>query len=258
MYATKDYTGQKFGKLTAISATGASSRSRRVWRFQCECGRFVERAADNVITSLRNGNIPACDVCCRHSVPPKVEPVRLEITGQRFGRLTALEPTGRVNSRRYAIWRFQCDCGAIVERVGGHVVQNAKRQRSIPSCGSFDCRGSGKARRPNGVSGRNRLASAYRRSAQARNLAFELSDERLDALFQGPCHYCGAEPSQVSITRKSRSAPFVYNGIDRLDNSRGYVEGNVVSCCGRCNRAKGTMSREEFLAWVERVHAHNQ
>ena len=27
-------------------------------------------------------------------------------------------------------------------------------------------------------------------------------------------------------------------GLDRIDNSKGYVIGNVVPCCGNCNRIK--------------------
>lgn len=51
---------------------------------------------------------------------------------------------------------------------------------------------------------------------------------------------------------------FVRNGIDRVDSAQGYVLTNVVPCCKQCNRAKSDLSREEFLTWVERVHAHNQ
>jgi len=46
----------------------------------------------------------------------------------------------------------------------------------------------------------------------------------------------------------------VYNGIDRLDNDLGYVPGNVVSACGRCNKAKLTMPVGDVLAWVKAVY----
>lgn len=40
------------------------------------------------------------------------------------------------------------------------------------------------------------------------------------------------------------------NGIDRVDNDKGYVPGNVSPCCWVCNIAKGTMSLDE---WAEMV-----
>lgn len=38
-----------------------------------------------------------------------------DITGRRFGRLTALQPLGRVDSRGSALWLCRCDCGAELE-----------------------------------------------------------------------------------------------------------------------------------------------
>lgn len=35
----------------------------------------------------------------------------LEISGQRFGRLTAIEPTGESDNYKCRLWRFHCDCG---------------------------------------------------------------------------------------------------------------------------------------------------
>jgi hypothetical protein len=45
------------------------------------------------------------------------------------------------------------------------------------------------------------------------------------------------------------------NGLDRVDNARGYESGNVVPCCDPCNRMKGTLSREAFLEHVALVAA---
>lgn len=49
----------------------------------------------------------------------------LDLTGQRFGRLTAIERVGS-NKRRQSLWSCKCDCGSIVVVVGtelncGHI-----------------------------------------------------------------------------------------------------------------------------------------
>lgn len=50
---------------------------------------------------------------------------------------------------------------------------------------------------------------------------------------------------------------FLYNGIDRLDNRRGYTVKNSVPCCTLCNYKKGNQSADEFLTWVRKVATHS-
>ncbi|APC25760.1 HNH endonuclease [Only Syngen Nebraska virus 5] len=69
-----------------------------------------------------------------------------------------------------------------------------------------------------------------------RNKNFQLTKEQYDILRQGNCTYCGRTCSKTHT-----------NGIDRVDNDRGYVLDNCVSCCGSCNIAKGMMNVEEFI-----------
>lgn len=91
--------------------------------------------------------------------------------------------------------------------------------------------------------------------AKSRGLEFTLTDDELDTLFSGKCFYCDSPPSN-KIRAKTPHGPlqvFVYNGIDRVDNKRGYVIDNVVSACNICNRAKGDMSQQEFMYWIERL-----
>ena len=70
-------------------------------------------------------------------------------------------------------------------------------------------------------------------------------------LAEGECHYCGKE----AVILNERTCK--YNGIDRIDNTRGYVPGNMVSACSTCNMAKGELSRETFLRMCSRVHTFN-
>lgn len=46
---------------------------------------------------------------------------------------------------------------------------------------------------------------------------------------------------------------YTYNGIDRVDNNKGYTITNSVPCCKDCNFAKRDMTHDEFIAWVTRV-----
>lgn len=46
----------------------------------------------------------------------------------------------------------------------------------------------------------------------------------------------------------------MYNGLDRLDNTKGYTKDNVAPCCTVCNSAKGTLTVTEFSEWVERIY----
>jgi hypothetical protein len=61
---------------------------------------------------------------CRGTVSPK----RMDLTGQRFGKLTALEFVGK-NKLGFTLWRCTCDCGA--ERT---VTLNALRCNRIRAC----------------------------------------------------------------------------------------------------------------------------
>lgn len=94
--------------------------------------------------------------------------------------------------------------------------------------------------------------SAYRQGAKTRGYEFSLSKEEFLFLLTSPCFYC-ASPPQENILRNNLGV----NGIDRLDNSLGYISGNVVPCCSRCNTAKSSMSYKEFMEWIGRVYFHS-
>lgn len=53
----------------------------------------------------------------------------IDLTGQRFGRLIALNATEK-RKRRSVVWRFECDCGSEVELAAGPV-----RAGVVSSCG---------------------------------------------------------------------------------------------------------------------------
>lgn len=56
----------------------------------------------------------------------------LELTGQRFGRLTVLECVGK-DDWHHTIWRVRCDCGNVLNVRGSHLTSG-----NTKSCGCYN------------------------------------------------------------------------------------------------------------------------
>jgi 5-methylcytosine-specific restriction endonuclease McrA len=104
--------------------------------------------------------------------------------------------------------------------------------------------------KPAGVAAKNRIKKAYRQNAKNRGIVWNLSDLRFEQLIFENCVYCGAVPANHTSDTKQHLA---YSGIDRVNNTEGYTDENVVACCAVCNHAKSDMTVSEFEVWVNRV-----
>ncbi len=83
------------------------------------------------------------------------------------------------------------------------------------------------------------------RSARDRNKEFTLTLEEYSQLVYENCYYCNNILGQKPIQGV---------GLDRLDNSKGYVTDNCVSCCMICNQLKmDTLTVQEAKAAVKAV-----
>lgn len=162
------------------------------------------------------------------------------ITGRRYGTLVALEPIGKRGSS--IVWRCQCDCGNYILSTPG--ILNSGNTKS---CGCYRTR--------NKSVSFNQLINSYRKSAKKRGLDWLLTNDQFKELTQQPCYYCGALPENIA---RCRDFPvYIYNGVDRRDNSRGYFSENSVACCKVCNERKKAMTSEKFSTWIARVYNHN-
>lgn len=171
-----------------------------------------------------------------------------DLTEQRFGKLVVVRQGKRPNGKKYecVFWVCQCDCGAVKE-VSSQALLNPKRPQR--SC-SVKC---GHTRRLDDTeAARRHLISRYRRLAKLRGREWKLTKDQFFRITKEFCYYCGIEPSQLEFAGDGRSG-YTYNGLDRLDSLKGYVEGNVVACCRRCNTAKNNQTIEEFYSWIDRI-----
>lgn len=176
----------------------------------------------------------------------------LDLTGEKFNRLTVLEFSKKGNRGR-TYWKCICDCGNITV-----VSTDDLRSGHSKSCGCLQrekIRGNTNRRKGFGESSVNTLYYKYKQNANNRGKIFELSKDEFICITGKQCFYCGKHPSSV-FTSKNFFGEYIYNGVDRFINSIGYTIENSVPCCAECNFAKGTLDGPEYLALCRRVSEH--
>ena len=176
-----------------------------------------------------------------HTKARKPGQIKNEI-GHTYGRLTVIGTPDTLPRRGRAMrWKCRCTCGNIFEVEGSRL-----RLGNAQSCGCI----AREKTKPMKEVARARLWKAYSKDATRRGHAWKLSPEGFTSMLEQPCHYCAAPPSQII---RRREEVFLYNGIDRVENSLGYLPNNCVPCCWKCNHAKADMPIEEFEAWMDRI-----
>ncbi len=96
------------------------------------------------------------------------------------------------------------------------------------------------------------VLNGMKKGAIKRNLDWKITDEQAHYIMQRDCDYCGCEPKQ-GINRIAIYG-YAYNGLDRVNNKKGYTISNLIPCCGICNSAKGKQSVKEFETWINRIY----
>jgi hypothetical protein len=123
----------------------------------------------------------------------------------------------------------------------------------------------------------------YQRSARLKKLQFTFSEEEFKELVAKPCYYCnivdekgfdekpdcvGEAKTQVGFrinAEELKSAPSdsaakdkvltAFNGIDRMNQSVGYIQSNGASCCAMCNWMKGSLDSATFIKRTRHIHS---
>lgn len=173
---------------------------------------------------------------------------RKDLTGSTYHLLTVLR-FSHLGSWQRQHWECLCTCGQITVAEKSNLTKGHTK-----SCGCLQkivaIKMAKKRILPKDQAIYNAVFSAYRLKSERQDRPFDLTAETFRELLDAPCYYCGLIGSN---TRHYRGTVVRFNGIDREDNSRGYVLGNCVPCCAQCNRGKGTMSSKDYITLCLRV-----
>jgi hypothetical protein len=233
-----DLAGKRFGRWKVLKRDVFRTKGNARWISKCDCGRVKSISSQHLIS----GATKSCGCY-----------LEKDLTGKRFGKWTVVEKikkeTERQKSMAGAVYSCRCDCGT-----EGVLWRVSLVNGSSKSCGCSQVK-------PTEVTASNSLYSSYADGAKKRNLCFDLSKEAFKCLIKSNCKYCNAEPLSVFTaknTKRIKNRVFLYNGIDRVDNEKGYTKENCVSCCYICNTSKWNKSVEEWLSHIKVLLARHE
>lgn len=167
---------------------------------------------------------------------------------------------GKTDSKCYDgsyLHNYKCYCG--VEFLA--LPRNIKRKKT-QSCGCFRKSGGtkhrtgktpGNALKDPTESSFNGLYLAYKFSAKTKNMVFELTKEYFRLITKTNCYYCNDSPSGRYLQTAWAREPYIYNGIDRYDNKKGYTIANSRPCCSKCNYFKSGMHGDDFITYIRKI-----
>lgn len=169
--------------------------------------------------------------------------------GERYGDWTVIGYAERERKDGHTYLVVKCLCGKTSE-----LRESDLRNRKTSQCASCAAKTAARLRIIDDKEYTiNTVYGYYKKSARSRDISFEINKEFFrDFIFEN-CYYCGISPSNKLDRRIEDREAVKYNGLDRMDPSRGYIPDNLVTCCGTCNQAKASMTASEFFEWIARV-----
>lgn len=252
----KDFTGFQVKDIEVLNRIGTAKSGASVWLCRCKAGHEFTTQG----TKIKSGNIK-CQKCnvkpnaLKEILPIPKESSFEDYSGYEFNSFVINNRVKNKGNDRHTYWLCKCkNCGEEIVR------SSARIKKGTPVC--YNCKEINRKKPFKPLSTRkdpNQVAlnlcyCRYKKTAKRRNLEFTLTQEQFKNIVFKNCGYCGDAPSNCQ--KSNTGGSFIYNGIDRIDNSKGYNYENCAPCCIKCNYMKHTTSVESFIERVEKIY-HN-
>ena len=160
------------------------------------------------------------------------------IIGQRFGRWLV------VKYLKKGRWECLCDCGNI---------KNVCRSTLI----NGDSRSCGCLAEELKFKGLNGISHAYwgriRSAALKSGREFNISMQYVWDLYEKQNRRCALSNIEIVFEKRSHHCINQTASLDRIDNSKGYIEGNVQWVHKMVNRMKSVFDQEDFIKMCESI-----
>lgn len=180
---------------------------------------------------------------------------KCKLIGQIIGPFKVLSTIREETLSGGKITKYECEC----VKCGSLSIKQLHHIKGFKGEGCLEC--TNKLTRKPTLSIEERNYKNYKSKIEKQtNKIFDLSFEEFDSITKLNCCYCGTEPifpERFKNEFKNREVVY-FNGIDRIDSTKGYILQNCVPCCSRCNSMKSDLKQIEFLEHIKKIYKFNQ
>lgn len=225
-------SGDKFGEWTVIDPNYGSRQGHTLVKCICSCGRVKEIN----LTALVRGKTSKCKRCAARERTKKIA------IGTHIKHWTILE--GPIYINGYSKYRVRCDCGREYIKTTGEILDTNSNfqcahcaQKENKEAFTFS----------NGRVGDLTLThyTRLKRSAEKRHYEFSVSIKYLWNLFQCQHQICAITGDYIPTIKEA--------SLDRIDSSKGYIEGNVQWVTIQANKCKHILTMPELYEFCTKV-----
>lgn len=172
----------------------------------------------------------------KHTIMTKILKY-VPIIGQTYRNWTVIsDQIYKKDSNRATYWKVRCKCGTEGLRNAAHLVN--EKVTSCKSCAALKLP----------------FEQSYLRKIKERStkkgFEFNLTLEYLMSIFNGKCALSGLE---IKFGKHWKMMSDQTASLDRIDNSKGYIIGNVQWVHKQVNFMKGIMEQKEFIKFCKLI-----
>lgn len=180
--------------------------------------------------------------------------------GDTFGKLTVSKrwTESRGNKSKETICECVCECGSTIIVPARYLRSGHKK-----SCGCIQFPSNNKHPSWKGcgkVSSSTWTSIKYSAKNRSREIEFSITIEYVSDLFDKQQEKCAITGIPIQFTYKNaRHVGFEHNtaSLDRIDSTKGYIEGNVQWVHKNINLMKMHLSQDDFIKFCKLVAENN-
>ncbi len=174
----------------------------------------------------------------------------MDYTGATIGKLTVLhraENKHNKNGFPVVCWNCQCECGEKVIRRSSHLKRGSCRCKKCKALEDAKKFGHGEVRQHHWY--------CIKKVAEKRKIDFGVSIDYVWQLFLAQERRCSLSklPLIFAKTRKGHQTGETTASLDRIDSTKGYIEGNVQWVHKWINLMKNDFTTKEFAQYCKLV-----
>lgn len=177
--------------------------------------------------------------------------IRKDITGEKFGHLTAIEISGKTKSGA-SIWKCLCDCGNHKNIRGYHLIG-----KKIRSCGCLKRETVNIKWNESGIIARW-VWNGYRVNAGYREILFDITVDDMMKLAEKQNFKCAMTGEDLIFVMNQKDRSKSNASLDRIDSNKGYIIGNIQWVTKNVNLMKRELSVNDFLDICKKICNYNK